>query len=270
MTNRAGTSFAQNVKTLRMERPDRLVAPVFHVARGCLRHLPQRDKAGERERPVTTRIPRRSARGRPGRRTRRPTPRPQRRARRTATARTPRPPARALRIRSTDAGRARTGGRRSSRRPQACRRSPRRRGQRRRGAACPAGAARTHAAQASTVVRTNAGSESNTSSESVPNGRRSRTRRLRMSSLNARVASRAPCGTMNSACSQNRKSTGPPTPPIASTPNGTTTAPCTSKDGSPSYRRTCARVARATSAAGPSPRGKRNRSRRAASLRRRR
>ena len=66
MTNRAGTSFAQNVKTLRMERPDRLVAPVFHVARGCLRHLPQRDKAGERERPVTTRIPRRSARGRPG------------------------------------------------------------------------------------------------------------------------------------------------------------------------------------------------------------
>ena len=51
MTNRAGTSFAQNVKTLRMERPNRLVATVFHVARGCLRHLPQRDKAGERERP---------------------------------------------------------------------------------------------------------------------------------------------------------------------------------------------------------------------------
>ena len=40
MTNRAGTSFAQNVKTLRMERPNRLGATVFHVARGCLRHLP--------------------------------------------------------------------------------------------------------------------------------------------------------------------------------------------------------------------------------------
>ncbi len=51
MTNRAGTSFAQNVKTLRMERPNRLVATVFHVARGCLRHLPQRDKAGERDAP---------------------------------------------------------------------------------------------------------------------------------------------------------------------------------------------------------------------------
>lgn len=50
MTSHVGTSFAQNVKTLRMERPDRLVATVFHVARGCFRH-PQRDKAGERERP---------------------------------------------------------------------------------------------------------------------------------------------------------------------------------------------------------------------------
>ena len=125
------------------------------------------------------------------------------------------------------------------------------------------------APHASKVVAANAGSVSNASSSSTPNGRRSRTRRLRASSRNARVASRTPCGMRTATGSQNTNSTGPPAPRSASTPSGTTKAPCITRLARPSYWRACDSAARCTRARRPSPRGRENRTGRSASLRRR-